>query len=604
MPILIHNKKISLAEVNGKSGTSLPRGDSAELDSQAAPTLRDLTECIFFSPGDGRIWLNNTRMVLLHNLTLGLLRQELVDTIGTERTRGMLTRIGYVSGVEGARLVRNQWPNAEPITLFAAGTRLHALEGAVQVETLHINFDAQKGIYNGEFIWHNSSEAEAHITTFGIGTQPACWMQLGYAMGYVSTLFGKPVIFREIECRCMGHPACRVVGKTAEQWDDVSEDLRYLKAENFVADGFAPILEAEDLPHMGPAFIDSEKEKIVGISVAFAGACHRLKRVAPTCATVLFLGESGVGKELFAQMLHEIGPRQSKPFVSVNCAAIPDTLVESELFGVERGAYTGAVASRAGRFERADGGTLFLDEVTPLSLVAQGKLLRALQEGEVERVGGSRTIRVNVRVVAACNVDLRKEVEAGRFREDLYFRLNVFPVYLPPLRERREDIPLLINYFLHRYNKRHGRNVVNFTSRALTALMNYDFPGNIRELQNLVERGVISAEEDCPIDLHHLFVSGESSNSALFAVAEGGRLAEHYGATHKEKQEPTDILRVLAKLTGNSDAEGISIEAVDHALMDLALERSGGKLSPAARLLGLTRPQLAYRLQKRKEPGK
>lgn len=595
-------KRISLAEVSGKNKSSLPRGDSDDLDDQASPTLRDLTECLFFSPGDGRIWLNNVRMVLLHNLTLGSLRRELVDLLGIERVRGVLTRTGYISGVEGARLVRDQWPNAEPISLFSAGTRLHALEGAVQVETVHIGFDAEKGVYNGEFIWHNSSEAEAHISAFGIGTEPVCWMQLGYAMGYVTTLFGKPVIFREVECRSMGHPVCRVVGKTAEQWDDVGEDLRYLKAESFVADGFVPTPAAGvSLPELDPALLDPGKRLMVGVSAAFAAACHRLQRVAPTRATVLFLGESGVGKELFAQMLHEISPRQDKPFVSVNCAAIPDTLVESELFGVERGAYTGAVVSRAGRFERADGGTLFLDEVSSLSLVAQGKLLRALQEGDVERVGGTRTIRIDVRVVAACNVDLRKEVEAGRFREDLYFRLNVFPVHLPPLRERREDIPLLLNYFLHRYNVRHGRNVASFTQRAFTALLNYDYPGNIRELQNLAERGVISAEEGSPIDLHHLFVSGEASSSALFAVAEGGRLSERTRTARSS--ESSDIFRALAELTGSKELDRISIDVVDVVLMDLAIERSGGKLSRAARLLGLTRAQLAYRMKKRKQRG-
>ena len=340
---------------------------------------------------------------------------------------------------------------------------------------------------------------------------------------------------------------------------------------------------------------------MVGVSAAFATACHRLQRVAPTSATVLFVGESGVGKEMFARMLHQVSPRKEQPFISVNCAAIPDSLVESELFGVERGAFTGAVSSRAGRFERANGGTLFLDEVSSLSLVAQGKLLRALQEGEVERVGGVRTICTDVRVVAACNVDLQKEVEAGRFREDLYFRLNVFPLYLPPLRERREDIPLLLNYFLHLYSSRHGRDLGSFTSRAVKALLSYDYPGNIRELQNLVERGVIAAEDGSPIDLHHLFVSGETSKIAHFVLAEGGRLLER--STGAAAEDSSDLFRTLAALTGSADAKSISIDRVNHALMDIALERSGGKLSPAARLLGLTRPQLAYRLQKRGNQG-
>jgi transcriptional regulator with GAF, ATPase, and Fis domain len=225
---------------------------------------------------------------------------------------------------------------------------------------------------------------------------------------------------------------------------------------------------------------------------------------------------------MFESMLHRISPRTEAPFVAINCAAIPENLMESELFGVERGAFTGATQSRAGRFERADGGTLFLDEIATLSLVAQGKLLRALQEGEVERVGGSRTLKVDVRVVAATNVDLRAAAQRGEFREDLFFRLNVFPIHLPPLRERKEDIPLLMTHFLHRFTQRHGRQLSGFTPRTADTLLAYDFPGNIRELQNLVERGVISAPDGGAIDLSHLFTSGERLAQPMFSIGVRG----------------------------------------------------------------------------------
>jgi transcriptional regulator with GAF, ATPase, and Fis domain len=318
--------------------------------------------------------------------------------------------------------------------------------------------------------------------------------------------------------------------------------------------------------------------------------------VAPTRATVLFVGESGVGKELFARMLHDIGPVPNAPFVSVNCAAIPDTLVESELFGVERGAFTNATQSREGRFERANGGTLFLDEISSLTMVAQGKLLRALQEGEVERVGGTRTIQVDVRVVAASNVDLREEVRAGRFREDLYFRLNVFPIHIPALRDRRDDIPLLLNHFLRRYNLRHGRSVAGFTTRAVRALLNYSFPGNIRELQNLIERGVIAADDGASIDVGHLFISGESAEQQLLSISDSGGLASEIAEAAKAA-EP-DLFEALARIVGQKDTDHLSIDGVERALMNLAVEQSGGNLAAAARKLGLTRPQLAYRLRK------
>lgn len=595
-------KRVSLAEVSRATGTLLAGGNEG-FDDSATPTLRDITECLYFSPGDGRIWLNNERMVLLHTSSLSALRRELLSLLGNARSRGLLTRVGYISGVRDARLVKEQWPHAEPFSIFTAGARLHSLEGIVKVEPLHLKFDAEHGVYQGEFLWHHSTEAEEHIAAFGLATEPVCWMQVGYAIGYVSTLFGKLVIFREVECMATGHAHCRVIGKAVEQWikdgEDVSEDISYLNAESFVAAGGAQSEppQPEKLPDLEDSQNDPDQRHMVGVSAAFSACCHRLRRAAPTRATVLFVGESGVGKELFARMLHEISPRTDKPFVSINCAAIPDTLVEAELFGVERGAYTGAVQSRAGRFERADGGTLFLDEISSLSLVAQGKLLRALQEGESERVGGTRVIKTDVRVIAASNVDLREEVRAGRFRDDLFFRLNVYPIHIPPLRERRDDIPLLLNYFLQRYNARHERKAKGFSPRAVRALLNYDYPGNIRELQNLVERGVVGVDDGEIIDLPHLFVSGESAPTSLFAVSTAGRLAEE--TPTPAEGESDDLFQRVAALVGNG--KEIAIDNLDQTLMDLALERSKGNLSGAARLLGLTRPQLAYRLKKRQQ---
>jgi DNA-binding NtrC family response regulator len=590
-------KLISLAEVSRATGAMLAGGDLEEWDEKAQPTLRDLTECLYFSPGDGRIWMNNRRMMLLYNAAFGSLRRELIESLGAERVRGILMRTGFVSGVRDAELVREQWPNAEPIQLLAAGTRLHALEGVVKVEALSIHYDPKANSYSGEFLWHNSSEADEHLASYGLATEPVCWMQTGHAIGYVTTLVGKLIIFRETECRAMGFPVCRLIGKPAEEWDDVESDLRHLNVEDFVSAGSYPQPEATqraELPAVTPE--GDARPNMIGMAPAFAAACHRLQRVAPTRATVLFVGESGVGKELFARMLHDIGPVPKAPFVSVNCAAIPDTLVESELFGVERGAFTNATQSREGRFERANGGTLFLDEISSLTMVAQGKLLRALQEGEIERVGGTRTIQVDVRVVAASNVDLRDEVKAGRFREDLYFRLNVFPIHLPSLRDRRDDIPLLLNYFLSRYNQRHGRAVAGFTTRAVRALLNYSFPGNIRELQNLIERGVIAADDGALIDLGHLFISGESAEQQLLSISDTGGLASEIAEVAKE-EEP-DLFRALARIVGQKDTDHLSIDGVERTLMSLAVQQSGGNLSAAARLLGLTRPQLAYRLKK------
>lgn len=596
------SSRISLAEVSRQTGAVMRRGEVAPSDASEQPRLADITECLFFSPGDGRIWLNDQRMLLMHTASMGTLRRELIDSVGLERARGLLTRAGYESGSRDARLVRARWPDGDLVSTFMAGTRLHALEGVVKVVPVEFEIEVDRGHYNAEFLWHHSSEDDEHIDAYGLGTEPACWQQLGYAMGYVTGMMGRLVIFREVECRSMGSDVCRVVGKTADAWGDVSEDLRYLNAQQFLStQAFGAVAaQSQAAPRavLGAKGLVPDEEgphQMVGVSSAFKSACHLLSRVATTRATVLFTGESGVGKELFAAMLHRISPRKEQPFVALNCAAIPETLIEAELFGVERGAYTGAVATRPGRFERADGGTLFLDEIGTLSLVGQGKLLRALQEGEIERVGGTRPIKVDVRVVAATNVDLQAEVKAGRFREDLYFRLAVFPIHLPPLRERRDDIPLLMNYFMHRYSRLHGREVLGFTTRAVKALLNYDFPGNIRELQNMVERGVIGAEDKGVIDLPHLLRREQLGEA--YSLDAGGVLAHSAGddavLPEAEAVQAAGLLQRLAE----PGREGVSLQDIEQRLMQEAVERAAGNLSAAARLLGLTRAQLAYRLK-------
>jgi formate hydrogenlyase transcriptional activator len=231
--------------------------------------------------------------------------------------------------------------------------------------------------------------------------------------------------------------------------------------------------------------------RIIGTSRPLASVMEQVALVAPTNSTVLIQGETGTGKELIAQSIHNLSPRRTAPFVKVNCAAIPATLIESELFGHERGAFTSALTQRIGRFEMANGGTLFLDEIGDLALDLQVKLLRVLQEQEFERLGGSRTIRVNVRLVTATNRDLSRMVDDKEFRADLFYRLSVFPISLPPLRDRTEDIPTLARHFLAGFAERMNRLVDHIPAQTMEAMLAYDWPGNIRELQNFMERGVI-----------------------------------------------------------------------------------------------------------------
>ncbi|WP_248295068.1 sigma-54-dependent Fis family transcriptional regulator [Paraburkholderia sp. UYCP14C] len=589
-----------------------PKGDC--VDSLRYPDIADLMSRLHFSPGDGRIWLGDQRMLLMHTGSVGVMRRELIDSLGIDAARGLLTRMGYNSGARDAELARKTRPDSSITEMFAVGPQLHMLEGITVVEPVRLELDVEKGQYYGEFIWKNCAEDEEHIRIYGIGAEPVCWTQIGYASGYTSVFMGRPIVYREVECRALGQSQCRIVGKPVEEWgDEAADDLRFMQAQSFTQGLSAAAIKRDvaadaTLAVLGDARASTPTafgdDNMVGASPGFNAVCHMIRRVANTRATVLFLGESGVGKEVCARTLHRISACSDGPFVAVNCAAIPEALVESELFGVERGGFTDATHSRPGRFERADGGTLFLDEIGILSLTAQGKLLRALQEGEIERIGDTQMRRVNVRVIAATNLDLKDEIRAGRFREDLYFRLNVFPIRVPSLRERREDLPVLLNHMLHKYRERHGRDVTGFTGRALDALLNYGWPGNIREMENLVERGVILAPDGGAIDIGHLFTSGETIDAQMFGLGTNGSLTPSGSLLDQQAGGNGEVERVVRKVNdllmgASGDIDPTSLDDIETALLKSAVQRAQGNLSAAARTLGITRPQLVYRLKSR-----
>jgi DNA-binding NtrC family response regulator len=295
---------------------------------------------------------------------------------------------------------------------------------------------------------------------------------------------------------------------------------------------------------------------MVGESPGFQGVLKAIQVVAPTDSAVLIQGETGTGKELVAHALHDQSSRSQGSFIEVNCAAIPATLLESELFGHEKGAFTGAIAQKMGRFERAHQGTLFLDEIGEIPLELQPKLLRALQEQEFERLGGNRTIRVDVRIIAATNRNLKQMVEEGKFRSDLYYRLNVFPLTVPPLRERREDIELLIRFFTQRYARKLNRAIEEIPATALEALTRYDWPGNIRELQNVVERSVILSQGP------ELRIAMPEFNRELAPVVLVGRVAKG-----SEDVERARILQALKEAQGQ-------VSGPDGAAARLGLKRT------------------------------
>ena len=309
-----------------------------------------------------------------------------------------------------------------------------------------------------------------------------------FPVEYVSTpihdsqgkLKGAVVVFRDIT---------RL--KKSEQ--DLKKANAQLKAALAEVESLKGRLEQENEYLQQEIKLNHNFEEIISQSAKFKKALKQVEQVAQTDATVLILGESGTGKELVARALHNLSQRGARALVKVNCAALPATLIESELFGHEKGAFTGALTSKIGRFELSDGGTIFLDEIAELPVELQPKLLRVLQEGEFERLGNPKTIKVDVRVIAATNQPLEKAIEEGKFREDLYYRLNVFPVVLPPLRERMEDIPLLVHHFLLKYSARFGKSIHNVPQKAIAELQSYQWPGNVRELENIIERAIITS---------------------------------------------------------------------------------------------------------------
>ncbi|WFA08845.1 sigma-54 dependent transcriptional regulator [Tissierella sp. Yu-01] len=335
----------------------------------------------------------------------------------------------------------------------------------------------------------------------------------------------------------------RVVIKKALEYKSLNDEINYLKER-----------------------LDEKNSKIIYKSKSMEEALKLVYRVAPTDATVLILGESGTGKELIANEIHRLSKRNNGPLIKINCGAFAESLLESELFGYEKGAFTGAVSRKKGKFELAQGGTIFLDEIGEISEAMQVKLLRVLQEKEYERVGGESTIKGDFRVIAATNKNLKEMVDNNEFREDLYYRLNVVPIKISPLRERKEDIPLLIDYSVEKFSSQMGRNKLKINPKSLDLMIQYDWPGNIRELQNIIERCVILA-------------TGQEITEDLL---------------------PSEI-RIRNNLVTSNIVlpdEGLSLEEVEKSLIIQALDKTDSNQTNAAKLLGITRHTLIYRMEK------
>jgi len=558
---------------------------------QNQPTdIDQLAQQVRFQKSDGTVWFGEQRMLLMQLASLANFRKEQILTVGLERAKGFFMRLGYSLGQKDAELVRRLSGDITPQELFRTGFQLHSLKGSVRVEEKSLEIDIATGHFHAKLQMHDSYEAEMFISDLGLIDGPSCWALVGHASSFASELLGQEILFKEVKCRGCGDDICLFEGRPAQEWDDYQTYREYFKSTPIIEE----LYQLQDQISVLRDRIEDNTSlgNFLGKSEGFHQVCRLANKASPGKVTVLLLGETGVGKELVAKGIHQNSDRAEQSFVAVNCAAIPPDLIEAELFGVEKGAYTGATQSRPGRFERAHKGTIFLDEVIELSPRAQATLLRVLQESELERVGDNQTRKIDVRVIAATNEALLEAVEEGRFRADLYYRLNVYPINIPPLRERRDDIPLLVEHFLKKYHAFYNRKTLGLSDLAMKAVLNYTWPGNVRELENVIERGLILAENGETIDANYLFPSLNINQDSQTISGSGQLMDSSFPA---EKGPETN-----AKTLWLDDAINQlgSMEQIEQAVLKHAMHRAENNVSEAARLLGMTRPTLAYRLKK------
>jgi DNA-binding NtrC family response regulator len=539
------------------------------------PERRDLhlAELLDFRPDQGIIRLHEQRVVILSAAAMGLLRKELIDTLGLEVARRVAIRFGFADGYHDAVNLRERSKWTNPLDGIRAGATLQTLEGIVRVEVRRLDHDAASGRFEEEVLWHDSYVAEQHVHHYGKTPAPVCWSLVGYASGFASACLGKEIYFLETSCIAQGAKHCAAIGRDADSWGPEIESIRPdfqaanlgLEVERLreaVGTRLKELDRRERLLERRERELNLLRDRVnrqaaakqfVARSQAMQEVLELAGRVAPLDTTVLVYGESGTGKEFIVRLIHDQSPRAAAPFVSINCAALTETLLESELFGHVRGAFTGAVRDKAGLFEVAGTGKIFLDEIGEVAPMIQAKLLRALQEREIRRVGGERTIKINARVVAATNRDLRAAVDAGTFREDLYFRLGAFVITVPPLRDRREDIPPLVHHFLVRAASHMKKDVQAVSADAMSALMNYHWPGNVRELEHAVERAVIVANNanirvrDLPPEITQKARPRNSSDTLDLQEQERvsiGRALERFGGNRRKAAEALKISTV------------------------------------------------------------
>lgn len=512
----------------------------------------DLRELLSFKPRGGAMSFLGHRLYMTDIFSHGLHKMELCEKLGQEMTQSLVVRSGYIRGWLLAEQIKRQMPDVwKEARKGELGPLLFSMCGFGEI----LSRQRRDGIKAKPLIeTHAISlyEAEQHLQLRGLSKAPVCWEHIGFASGYVSNIENRTVYFIEDECKAKGDSCCHIRGNYLEEWGE--EIKPYLP----IYDGICNESVAAQLGNLqcwGDALPQNMQDRINssmqyrsmadGYPVSKSYEMCRLLELATNVAkvptSVLVTGESGVGKEKLVQFIHRQSPRADKPLVAINCGALNETLLENELFGHVRGAFTGAETTKKGLIEASDGGTLFLDEVAELSPALQVKLLRVLQEKEIRKLGDTETISVDVRIISATNCCLEDAVDKGEFRQDLYYRLKVIELVVPPLRERSEDILPLSRFFLAKFNQELGREHTGFNYKTADLLLNYSWPGNVRELVNTIERAVVLSPgpQIMPEDLPDEIRDGLCMPS----------VSEDIRALHKVEEDY--ILAVLKKLDNN-----------------------------------------------------
>lgn len=521
---------------------------------------------------EGRLDLHGRRLVIHSMNAFAQLRRDLLENTGEEITKEIFTRFGFFSGQADAAAMKRifKWDSTEE--LLRAGPKLHSLMGIAKASVEILEIGGESGAFKMEVTWRDSAEAEEHLSEIGKSKESVCWMLAGYASGYASFCLGRNIYFKETKCAAGGSQFCRATGMDEKSWGDELKDILSLYS---VEDINGKIHRLTKELQQKTRLLKSNMEKLELLtkvtadsfieihSPAFRKVLDLAYRVSRFDSSVLVTGETGSGKEVLARYMHRNSPRGSGPFVAINCGALPDTLLESELFGHKAGAFTGATRDRAGLFEEADKGTIFLDEIGDISPAMQMKLLRVLQEKEIMRLGENTPRKTDARVIAATNRDLTKDVVSGKFREDLLYRIRVIEIEVPPLRSRQEDILPLAEYFIKKFRVKLNLPMLRLDSTCIDYLQNYSWPGNIRELENTIERAAVLA----------------------------------LNAVIKPEYLPFFMTHGKAAVKANIDPRSVSLEQLETEHIKTVLDLCGGNRTKAAKTLGISAATLWRKLK-------